>query len=87
MMGKSDLLPKDRNNPTGKQNIKQKNETMKVNDNPPQAPVSTHSNACIFPNSINSSLVELHNSSFFVTKYSSPRHVLPSLTKYGDQLP
>ena len=55
IIGRSDLLPKDKNNPTGKQNIKQKNETMKVNDNPPQAPVSTHSKACIFPNSISSS--------------------------------
>ena len=55
IIGRSDLLPKDKNKPTGKQNIKQKNETIKVSDNPPQAPVSTHSKACIFPNSISSS--------------------------------
>ena len=55
IIGKSDLLPKDKNKPIGKQNIKQKNETINVNDKPPQAPVSTHSNACIFPNSISSS--------------------------------
>ena len=55
IIGRSDLLPNDKNKPTGKQNIKQKNETIKVSDNPPQAPVSTHSKACILPNSINSS--------------------------------
>ena len=42
-VGNSDLLPKAKNIPTGKQKIKQKKETIKVNDNPPQAPVSTHS--------------------------------------------
>ena len=42
-VGNSDLLPKAKNIPTGKQKIKQKNETIKVNDKPPQAPVSTHS--------------------------------------------
>tara|TARA_B100001250_G_scaffold954_1_gene870 strand:+ start:1386 stop:1610 length:225 start_codon:yes stop_codon:yes gene_type:complete len=41
-VGKSDLLPKAKNIPTGKQKIKQKKETMNVNDKPPQAPVSTH---------------------------------------------
>ena len=39
--GKFDLLPKARIMPSGKQKIKQKNETMKVNDSHPQAPVST----------------------------------------------
>tara|TARA_Y100001936_G_C15568262_1_gene405798 strand:+ start:267 stop:539 length:273 start_codon:yes stop_codon:yes gene_type:complete len=53
--GKSDLLPKDKNNPIGKQKIKQKKETINVNDKPPQAPVSTHSKEFNFPNSINSS--------------------------------
>ena len=42
-VGNDDLLPKARNIPTGKQKIKQKNDTIKVNDKPPQAPVSTHS--------------------------------------------
>ncbi len=41
-VGNTDLLPKAKNIPTGKQKIKQKKETIKVNDNPPQAPVSTH---------------------------------------------
>ena len=55
IIGKSDLLPKDKNKPTGKQNIKQKNDTINVNDKPPQAPVSTHTRASNFPNSISSS--------------------------------
>ena len=55
IIGKSDLLPKDKNNPIGKQKIKQKKDTINVNDNPPQAPVSTHSRASNFPNSISSS--------------------------------
>ena len=55
IIGRSDLLPKDKNNPIGKQNIKQKTENITVNDKPPQAPVSTHSKACILPNSISSS--------------------------------
>tara|TARA_B100001996_G_C18457286_1_gene514661 strand:+ start:320 stop:580 length:261 start_codon:yes stop_codon:yes gene_type:complete len=42
IVGRPDLLPKAKNIPIGKQKIKQKNETIKVNDNPPQAPVSTH---------------------------------------------
>ena len=42
-VGKSDLLPKAKNIPTGKQKIKQKKETINVRDNPPHAPVSTHS--------------------------------------------
>tara|TARA_B100001741_G_scaffold280054_1_gene253010 strand:+ start:352 stop:576 length:225 start_codon:yes stop_codon:yes gene_type:complete len=42
-VGKLDLLPKAKNIPTGKQKIRQKNETINVRDNPPQAPVSTHS--------------------------------------------
>ena len=42
IMGKSDLLPSDKNRPTGKQNIKQKNDTINVKDKPPHAPVSTH---------------------------------------------
>jgi hypothetical protein len=29
--------------PIGKQNIREKNETINVNDRPPHAPVSTHS--------------------------------------------
>ena len=40
-VGNTDLLPKAKNIPTGKQKIKQKKETIKVNDNPPHAPVST----------------------------------------------
>ena len=40
--GKSDLLPKAKNIPTGKQKIKAKAETIKVKDNPPHAPVSIH---------------------------------------------
>ena len=52
MIGKSDLLPKDKKSPIGKQNIKQKNDTINVSDNPPQAPVSTHSSASNFPNSM-----------------------------------
>ena len=43
-VGRLDLLPKAKIIPSGKQNIKQKNDTMKVKDNPPQAPVSIHSN-------------------------------------------
>ena len=42
-VGNSDLLPKAKNMPTGKQKIKQKKETINVNDKPPHAPVSTHS--------------------------------------------
>ena len=41
IVGKSDLLPRAKNIPTGKQKIKQKKETINVNDKPPQAPVST----------------------------------------------
>ena len=55
IIGKSDLLPKDKNKPMGKQKIKQKNDTIKVKDKPPQAPVSTHSNASNLPSSISSS--------------------------------
>ena len=55
IIGKSDLLPKDKNKPIGKQNIKQKNDTIKVKDKPPHAPVSTHSRASNLPSSINSS--------------------------------
>ena len=43
IVGNSDLLPNAKNIPTGKQKIKQKKETIKVNDKPPHAPVSTHS--------------------------------------------
>ena len=39
----SDLLPKASIIPIGKQNISEKNDTIKVRDKPPQAPVSTHS--------------------------------------------
>jgi hypothetical protein len=42
-MGKSDLLPRANIIPIGKQKIKEKNETIKVKDKPPHAPVSTHS--------------------------------------------
>jgi hypothetical protein len=38
-----DLLPRANIIPIGKQKIKEKNETINVNDKPPQAPVSTHS--------------------------------------------
>ena len=55
IIGKSDLLPNDKKSPIGKQNIRQKNDTINVNDNPPQAPVSTHSKDSNFPNSISSS--------------------------------
>ena len=55
IIGKSDLLPNDKNRPTGKQNIKQKNDTINVKDKPPHAPVSTHSRASSLPNSIYSS--------------------------------
>ena len=41
--GNTDLLPNAKNIQTGKKKIKQKNETIKVKDKPPQAPVSTHS--------------------------------------------
>ena len=40
--GKLDLLPRAKNIPTGKHSIKAKAETIKVNDKPPQAPVSTY---------------------------------------------
>tara|TARA_B100000401_G_scaffold167268_1_gene111828 strand:+ start:181 stop:462 length:282 start_codon:yes stop_codon:yes gene_type:complete len=53
--GKSDLLPKANAIPIGKQNIRQKKEIIKVNDNPPQAPVSTHTRPSIIPSSIYSS--------------------------------
>ena len=41
MAGRLDLLPSARTIPSGKQKIKQKNETIKVKDKPPHAPVST----------------------------------------------
>ena len=50
-----DLRPKDKNIPIGKQNIKQKKDTIKVKERPPQAPVSTQFNASNFPNSKSSS--------------------------------
>ena len=40
--GKLDLLPKAKNMPIGKHRIKANAETINVNDNPPQAPVSTY---------------------------------------------
>tara|TARA_B100000029_G_C16820738_1_gene684055 strand:+ start:131 stop:400 length:270 start_codon:yes stop_codon:yes gene_type:complete len=43
IVGRLDLLPKAKIIPSGKQKIKQKNETIKVRDSPPQAPVSIHS--------------------------------------------
>ena len=42
--GKSDLLPNAKKTPMGKQKIKAKAETIKVNDKPPHAPVSIHFN-------------------------------------------
>ena len=39
--GRLDLLPNAKIIPSGKQKIKQKNETINVKDKPPQAPVST----------------------------------------------
>jgi hypothetical protein len=39
---KLDLLPRANIIPNGKQKIKEKKDTMKVKDKPPQAPVSTH---------------------------------------------
>ena len=42
VVGKSDLLAKANIIPIGKQNIKQKNATINVNDNPPHEPVSIH---------------------------------------------
>ena len=41
IVGRLDLLPSANNIPNGKQNIRQKNDTIKVNERPPQAPVST----------------------------------------------
>ena len=41
---RSDLLPRANIIPIGKQKIKEKNDTIKVKDKPPHAPVSTHSN-------------------------------------------
>ena len=40
--GRLDLLPNANTIPKGKQKIRQKKETIKVRDNPPHAPVSTH---------------------------------------------
>ena len=42
MAGKFDLRPKARNIPIGKHNIRAKADTIKVNDNPPHAPVSIY---------------------------------------------
>tara|TARA_B100000945_G_scaffold275601_1_gene239711 strand:+ start:155 stop:409 length:255 start_codon:yes stop_codon:yes gene_type:complete len=55
MVGNSDLRPNARNIPTGKQKIKQKKETIKVNDKPPHAPVSTQLSPFNLPRSIVSS--------------------------------
>ena len=44
IVGKLDRLPRAKIIPSGKQKIKQKNETINVSDNPPHAPVSTHVN-------------------------------------------
>ncbi len=54
-VGNPDLLPKAKNIPTGKQKIKQKNETINVKDKPPQAPVSTQLKPSNLPKSIDSS--------------------------------
>ena len=40
--GRFDLRPSANIIPKGKQNIKQKKETINVSDKPPHAPVSTH---------------------------------------------
>tara|TARA_Y100000591_G_C21259325_1_gene417342 strand:+ start:274 stop:534 length:261 start_codon:yes stop_codon:yes gene_type:complete len=53
--GNPDLLPSANAIPIGKQKIKQKNEIINVNDNPPQAPVSTQFNPSNLPSSIYSS--------------------------------
>tara|TARA_B100000767_G_scaffold251718_1_gene254946 strand:+ start:2140 stop:2748 length:609 start_codon:yes stop_codon:yes gene_type:complete len=47
--GKSDLLPKAKKTPIGKQKIRAKAETIKVRDRPPHAPVSIHSKPNIPP--------------------------------------
>ena len=44
IIGKLDLLPNAKIIPKGKQKIRQKKETIKVNYRPPQAPVSTQTN-------------------------------------------
>ena len=49
------LLPKAKAMPIGKQKIRQKKEMIKVNDNPPHAPVSTQFRPSNFPNSMASS--------------------------------
>ena len=53
--GNSDLLPKAKAMPIGKQKIKQKKDIINVRDNPPQAPVSTQFSPSNLPSSINSS--------------------------------
>ena len=53
--GNPDRLPSAKAIPIGKQKIKQKKEIIKVNDKPPQAPVSTQFKPSNFPNSISSS--------------------------------
>jgi hypothetical protein len=53
--GKFDLLPRAKAIPIGKQKIKQKKDIIKVNDNPPQAPVSTQFKPSNLPNSMYSS--------------------------------
>ena len=53
--GSSDLLPRAKAIPTGKQKIKQKNETMKVKAKPPHAPVSTQFKPSNLPSSTYSS--------------------------------
>ena len=47
--GRSDLLPRAKKTPIGKQKISAKAETMKVSDKPPHAPVSIHSKPNIPP--------------------------------------
>jgi hypothetical protein len=42
MAGRFDLLPSANSIPIGKHKIKEKAETINVNDNPPHAPVSTY---------------------------------------------
>ena len=53
--GNSDLLPRAKAIPIGKQNIRQKKEIINVSDRPPHAPVSTQFKPSNFPSSMYSS--------------------------------
>tara|TARA_Y100001936_G_C15742098_1_gene491499 strand:- start:23 stop:310 length:288 start_codon:yes stop_codon:yes gene_type:complete len=65
IIGKSDLLPKARAIPIGKQNIKQKKDIINVKDRPPQAPVSTHTKPSIIPSSMYSSKKNIYLSRIY----------------------